>query len=287
MPDPKIKEAWEAIRPVPGRPGPEAAEARRSIKLEKVSCGYGSREVVSQFSAAVAAGDVFCLLGPNGIGKTTLFKTILGLLPSRGGHLSLDGRDLTRMSAQERARLIGYVPQAHVPPFAFSVFDVVLMGRTAHLGTFGRPGRRDRRAAEDSLERLGIGFLRDRVYTQLSGGERQMVLIARALTQEPAFLMMDEPTSNLDFGNQARVLQNIRRLAGEGLGVIITTHFPDHVFQCGNRVALMRPGRPHLVGEVDEVMTEENLQSAYGVPVAIVAAADGDQSLHFCQARLA
>lgn len=261
----------------------------QGLRLEKVSCGYGPREVVSEFSAAVAAGDVFCLLGPNGIGKTTLFKTILGFLPPRGGRLALNGRDLTRMSVEERARLIGYVPQAHVPPFAFSVFDVVLMGRTAHLGTFGRPGRRDRQAAADSLERLGIGFLARRVYTELSGGERQMVLIARALTQEPEFLMMDEPTSNLDFGNQARVLQNIRRLAGEGLGVVMTTHFPDHVFQCGSRVALMRPGRPHLVGQVNEVMTETHLQDAYGVPVTIVAAdgGGGDRALQFCQARLA
>lgn len=262
-------------------------EAGRGLELDQVSCGYGTREVVSRFSASVAPGEVFCLLGPNGIGKTTLFKTILGFLPPRGGSMTLGGRDLTLVSPEERARLIGYVPQAHVPPFAFSVFDVVLMGRTAYLGAFGRPGKKDRQAADNSLERLGIGFLRHRVYTELSGGERQMVLIARALTQEPAFLMMDEPTSNLDFGNQARVLQNIRRLAGEGLGIVMTTHFPDHVFQCGSRVALMRPGRPHLVGEVAVIMTAENLQSAYGVPVTIMEAADGDHSLHFCQARLA
>ncbi|MDR0549146.1 MAG: ABC transporter ATP-binding protein [Deltaproteobacteria bacterium] len=253
------------------------------LSLEKVSCGYGSKTIVQGFSATIAVGQVFCLLGPNGIGKTTLFKAILGFLPLKEGRATIDGRDFSSFSRRERARLLGYVPQSQFTPFAFSVLDVVLMGRTAYMGFLGRPRKKDYQVAEEVLERLGVSYLRDRLFTELSGGEKQMVLIARALAQEPVFLMMDEPTSNLDFGNQARVLQNIRTLATQGLGIILTTHNPDHVFQCGSDVALFRPDGGFVVGPRQTVLTSRNLSETYNLPISVLSWPDSQESFQVCR----
>ena len=243
-----------------------------TIEIKDVVCGYRNTTVVDHFSATVSSGDILCLLGPNGVGKTTLFKCILGLLPLQGGQIQIDGRNMRDFSAAEFAKLIGYVPQAHTPPFAFQVLDVVAMGRTAHLGLLGRLGKRDMQIATDCLERLGILHLAERIYTELSGGERQMVLVARALAQEPAFLVMDEPTSNLDFGNQARVLQNMHMLAQQGLGIIMTTHHPDHVFSLKADVSLMMRAGESLSGSAEQIITEERLRDAYGIEVAVIHA---------------
>lgn len=239
------------------------------LELRHVSCGYGSKTVVKDISVSASSGEVLCLLGPNGVGKTTLFKTILGFLKLQGGQILLDGEDVALWSRKEFAQTVGYVPQAHTPPFPFTVLDVVTMGRTAHLGPFASPSKDDVAIAEDSLERLGVGFLKERIYTEISGGERQMVLIARALTQQPKILIMDEPTSNLDFGNQIRVLEQVNRLAQEGLCVIMTSHFPDHAFLCSAKVALLERESHFQVGTVEEVVTEANMMSAYGVRVKI------------------
>ncbi|MHC1682775.1 MAG: ABC transporter ATP-binding protein [Clostridiaceae bacterium] len=241
------------------------------LEIKNVVCGYGSKVVVRDISVNVESGEILCLLGPNGVGKTTFFKSILGFLKLQGGEIILDGENVQNWSKKKLAKAIGYVPQAHTPPFPFSVLDVVVMGRTAHLGTFASPSKEDVEIAEEALERLGISFLKDRIYTEISGGERQMVLIARALTQQPNILVMDEPTSNLDFGNQIRVLEQINRLSKSGLGIIMTSHFPDHAFLCSTKVALMQRENKFIVGTVDEVVTEENLKSAYGVDVKITS----------------
>lgn len=239
------------------------------IVIDRAVCGYARKAVVEDFSAVVKTGRILCLLGPNGVGKTTLFKSVLHLLPLIGGRITLGGRDIAALSRKAFARLIAYVPQVHEAPFPFLVKDVVVMGRTAHLDTFGSPGKRDYDVALRCLEDLGVSALADKLYTKLSGGERQMVLIARAMAQEPAFLMMDEPTSNLDFGNQARVLGHVMRLARE-MGVIMTTHFPDHALQCQCDVVLMQRGGRYLSGAADEVVTEENLKNTYGVNVKVI-----------------
>lgn len=174
------------------------------IALEDVTCGYGAHAVLEGFSGTVAPGRVTCLLGPNGVGKSTLFKTILGVQPLLGGAITIDGRPVHEISRTALARLVGYVPQSQQNPFAFRVLDVVVMGRTARLGRFGSPGRADRIKAMDALDALGGAHLAGKSFEQLSGGERQLTMIARALVQEPAFIMLDEPTSSLDFGNQAR-----------------------------------------------------------------------------------
>ena len=257
------------------------------MMLEAVDLAFGYRGTLVGSGVTLAARqcEVLCLLGPNGCGKTTLFKTLLGLIPAQGGRLTLDGRDIRAFSRAEFARRIGYVPQANAAYFPFSVIDVVLMGRASRIPTFAAPSSHDREIAWDALDMLGIRELGTRSYTQISGGERQMVLIARALAQQPALIVMDEPTASLDFGNQSRVLERIRAMAGSGLGVILSTHDPGHAFACGDRVALMRQGRLDAVGPPSDVMTPALLEKLYGVGVAIEFLASAGR--HICVPILA
>lgn len=244
------------------------------LAIENAACGYSGTAIVENVSFEIESGAILCLLGPNGVGKTTFFKSVLGFLPLIDGTIEIDGESIRSWSYKRIAQVVGYVPQAHVPPFPFSVLDVVVMGRVAHLGLTASPSRGDVAIAQDIMEQLGIAHLRDRVYTEISGGERQMVLIARALTQNPKILIMDEPTSNLDFGNQIRVLTEIKKLAQRGLAIVMTSHFPDHAFLCSSAVGLFRRGAAFMVGSVEEMITEENLESAYGVNVRILSFRD-------------
>ena len=241
------------------------------MKLEAshLDFGYRDRRVGSDVSLSVEAGEVLCLLGPNGSGKTTLFKTLLGLLPPQGGKVLIDGADLGRKKRGEIARQVSYVPQAHAAFFPFTVREVVLMGRTAHLGVFSSPSRRDHDAAMAAIDRMQLGHLAESIYTRISGGERQLTLIARALAQEAALIVMDEPTANLDFGNQVRVLQHIQSLEASGIGVLLSTHDPDQAFLCADRVAMLHEGRLACFGAPEAVITAANLQRIYGVEVAV------------------
>lgn len=240
------------------------------LEIKNVVCGYGKKNVVNDISMNVNSGEILCLLGPNGVGKTTFFKTILGFLKLKGGEILVDGKNINSCSRKQLAKIIGYVPQSHTPPFPFKVFDVVLMGRTSHLSMFSSPTEEDREIVERTLEDLKIRYLRDKIYTEISGGERQMVLIARALAQNPKILIMDEPTSNLDFGNQIRVLEQINKLSQKGLAIIMTSHYPNHAFLCSTKVAFMQKNNVFTVGSVDEVVTEDNLKEAYGINVKII-----------------
>lgn len=244
------------------------------LEIKNAVCGYGTKTIVRNISFSVQSGEILCLLGPNGVGKTTLFKSILGFLKLQSGEILLDGENIISWHKNKLAKAVGYVPQAHIPPFPFSVLDVVIMGRTAHMGMFASPTKEDREIAEEALETLGVSFLSKRIYTEISGGERQMVLIARALTQKPKLLIMDEPTANLDFGNQIRVLEQVNKLSRKGMGIIMTSHFPDQTFLCSTKVALMQRNNIFVVGSVDEVVTEENLKSAYGINVRITCSND-------------
>jgi iron complex transport system ATP-binding protein len=241
-----------------------------SLSTELLGFGYPGRTVGSGVTIDIRAGEVLCLLGPNGGGKTTLMKTLLGLLPPRAGTVRIDGEDLARVSRKRLARIIGYVPQAHAAFFPFSVIDIVLMGRSAHIGLFAAPSRADHAVAERALATLGIGHLKERIYTEISGGERQLALIARALAQEPRILIMDEPTASLDFGNQVRVLHQIAALAASGIAVAFSTHDPDHVFLCGDRVALLHDGGMEEIGTPEAVITAAALKRLYGVEVQVV-----------------
>ncbi len=250
-----------------------------SLAAKNLGFGYRDHRVGSGVTLELAAGEVLCLLGPNGSGKTTLFKTLLGLLPPQSGTVLIEGRDASTLTRDAIARQISYVPQAHGAFFPYTVRETVLMGRTAHLGLFSAPSAGDHAATAAAIERMGITHLADAIYTQISGGERQLALIARALAQEARVVIMDEPTANLDFGNQVRVLERIRLLAGEGIGVLLSTHDPDHAFLCADRVAMLHQGCLMACGTVTEVMTAENLQRIYGVAVTVTAVPLADGSM--------
>lgn len=239
------------------------------LEIKNVSCGYDKKPIVRDISFIVRSGEICCILGPNGVGKTTIFKTVLGFLKPIKGEILVDGVNIQNWTSAKLARVLGYVPQAHVPPFSYKVIDVVLLGRTSHIGYFGKPSKLDYKAAENALEDMGITYLRDIPYTEISGGERQMVLIARALAQQPEFLIMDEPTANLDFGNQVRVLKQIKKLSASGLGIVMTTHVPDQTFQFPCNVALLQKNGIFSFGDSNKIVTEKNLKSAYGVDVKI------------------
>jgi iron complex transport system ATP-binding protein len=232
-----------------------------------LTIGYRDRVVGSGLDVTLAQGEVLALLGPNGGGKTTLLKTLLGILTPLAGTAMIDDRSLGTYSMRERARRIAYVPQAHTPTFAFTVETVVLMGRTAHGSLFSQPSAGDRAVAARSLAQFGIGHLAQRPYTMISGGERQLVLLARALAQEPQFIVLDEPTASLDFGNQGKVMREMRALAASGHGVLFTTHDPNHALRAADRAFLLRDGQRLAEGKVGEVLTREQLEALYGAPV--------------------
>lgn len=236
-----------------------------------LTIGYSDRVVGRNLDVELATGEVLALLGPNGGGKTTLLKTLLGLLAPQAGEVRLDDKALASYGSRERARLIAYVPQSHAATFAFTVEAVVLMGRTAHGNLFSRPTAADRAVAARVLERFGIGHLADRPYTMISGGERQLALLARALAQEPQFIVLDEPTASLDFGNQGKVMREIRALAASGLGVLFTTHDPNHAMRAADRAYLLRQGSRLAEGATASVLHRVQLEALYGAPVDVVA----------------
>jgi len=245
------------------------------LEARDLSIGYPGHLVGCGISLVLDPGEVLCLLGPNGAGKTTLFRTLLGLQRPLGGVVTIDGTPLARLRPADIAKRMAYVPQAHVTEFSYSVLDVVLMGRTARLRPFASPGADDERMAREKLDELGIADLADADYTRISGGQRQLTLIARALTQGAPILVMDEPTASLDFGNQTMVLARIRDLAAEGYGVVLSTHDPDHALLVANRVAIIADGGLRAVGAANDVVTGPMLSGVYGTVVRVEETSSG------------
>ncbi len=248
------------------------------MKLTVSRAFYHYDDSVSGFSDinfSVGDGEVMSILGPNGCGKTTLLKCLNNLIKLGEGQVTIDNRDIAKLPRSEIARAIGYVPQLHQPAFPFTVLDAVLIGRAPHLGLLESPKPEDIRIAEQSLETMGIYHLKDKPYTQLSGGERQLVIFARVLAQQPSLLLLDEPTSHLDFGNQIRVLRIVEKLSLTGLPIIMTSHFPDHAFIVSSKVALMKQGEFIDVGTPDGVITDDNLEKVYNIKVKVIEVNSG------------
>jgi len=248
------------------------------LEVKNLSFGFPGRIVGRGVSFTLAEGEAMCVLGPNGGGKTTLFRTILGLLAPHAGEIVFEGKNLSSLSRPEIARRIGYVPQGHAAYFAYSVKEMVLMGRTAHLGAFAAPGRHDHEVADRSLEALGIAHLAAKPITEVSGGERQLAMVARALAQEPRLLVMDEPTASLDFGNQVRVLERIQNLKEKNIAILFSSHDPDHAFLGAQKAMLLGEGRALESGAPRDVIRPDSLQRLYGVPVQVVRLDGGRQA---------
>lgn len=237
--------------------------------------GRADHDVFRDVSFSVGRGDVFCLLGPNGTGKSTLLKCITNVLRPHNGTILLSGRDISRLKANEAAREVGYVPQSQVSTFPFLVKDIVVMGRAPHLSMLSSPSEEDVNIAHRAMETVGIIGISERPCTQLSGGEWQLTLIARALAQGPRTLVLDEPTSHLDIGNQMRILKVVKGLAETGLVIIMATHIPDHAFILATQVAILNHGRIQYQGAPEKVITDENMRATYGVDVRVVHVAEG------------
>lgn len=239
------------------------------VHVRDASFRYGEREILRSLDLDVQRGEVLSVLGPNGCGKTTLLRCIAGALTPSAGSVQVGGHEVRSLAPPARARRIGFLFQDHTPSFPFAVRDVVLMGRAPHLSFFGFPGPRDRALADEALERVGIPHLKDRPYTRISGGERQLALLARILVQQPDVILLDEPTSHLDLRNQVLTLRMVRSLAADGMTMIMTTHDPNHALWFGGRAALMKEGRFVAVGPASDVITEARLAATYDVDVAV------------------
>ncbi len=245
---------------------------RGIISLDKLRFGYDGdhRTVLNDLSLEIPPGAITAILGPNGAGKTTLLHVILGLLPPRAGQVLLDNQPQTSLSRREMSRLIGLVPQAEYIPFDFSVLEYVLLGRSPYLGMLEMPSEDDYRIGADVLKSLHLSNLQHRAVTEISGGERQMVMLARSLAQQPRILLLDEPTSHLDLSNKSRLLRVLQQLAGRGVTVVFTTHDPEAAIAIAQYVIMMRDGRTLASGPLAEVLTTENLIATYGTPVRLV-----------------
>ncbi len=239
------------------------------IRVEQLSFSYGKEPILQDLSFCASSGEFWSVLGANGAGKSTFFRCMLGLLRPKTGQILIDGENIASMSPARLARKLAYIPQSHSPVFRYSVFDMVLMGTTAKQGSFRSPGKGEEKKVWEALERLDIGALAERDYSTLSGGERQLVLIARALVQEAGILLMDEPSASLDFGNRIRVMETVRELSREGYCIIQTTHDPEQAYLYSHGILAMKEGKILAQGSPKEIFQEALISQLYGVEVEI------------------
>ncbi len=240
------------------------------LNAQNLTIGYAGRTLAADISFTLGDGEVIAILGPNGCGKTTLFRTLLGLLPALHGTTLLNGRANVALEPNTIARLIAYVPQISASFANFSVMEVVEMARTPHLAWYSSPGDKDRAIAESALAELNIGDFAGREFSELSGGERQLVMIARALASEAKILLMDEPTASLDFGNQVLILDEIAKLKSRGVSVIFTTHHPDHALRIADRTLTIARSGQVQIGLTSVVLNAASLTALYGIGIELI-----------------
>lgn len=240
------------------------------FEILNLSCGYGELKVIENFSISLKSGEILSLIGPNGVGKTTIFKTILGFLKPFNGDILADDKSIFKLSDKQRAKILSYVPQSHTPPFSYKVLDVVLMSKMASKNIFSSVTKSDIDESLNSLKTLEILDFKDRFYTNLSGGERQMVLIARAINQDAKIILLDEPTANLDYSNSVKVLKCLKNLANLGYIIIMTTHNPSQAFYLNSKAMMIDSDKNYIYGDAKEVINDKNLKKVYGVDIKVV-----------------
>lgn len=244
------------------------------ISVKDLSFSYDTHEVLNGISFDAQPGELLCILGQNGAGKSTLFKCMLGLLKGHSGSVVIDGKDISEMKPAEKASCVAYIPQAAHPAFSYSVLDMVLMGTNARLSGRISPGASEREIAMQALAKTGIEELADRNYSMISGGEQQLVIIARALAQGAQILIMDEPTSSLDYGNQMRVQKQLRQLVGEGYTIIQSSHNPEQAYTFSDRIICIKDGQVYKDGKPEDILDESLIRTLYGIEVEMMKSKD-------------
>ncbi|HWQ66463.1 MAG TPA: ABC transporter ATP-binding protein [Methanospirillum sp.] len=227
------------------------------------------RTIFADVSFTLKPGELFCILGPNGTGKSTLLRCLIDLLDLDHGSVRLDGMDIRKMDRQSLSQKMAFVPQGYDVAFPYTILEYVLMGRAPYISAFSSPTSSDVRIAVEAIREVGMYHLIEKAVNEVSGGEHQLALIARALAQNPDILLLDEPTSHLDFGNQMQVLSLVERLRDRGITIIMTSHFPDHAFIVSDQVGIMRDGAFSTIGSAESVITSDALRATYNVDVRV------------------
>lgn len=244
------------------------------LEMSNLSCGYDKKALVKNINESVYPGEICCILGENGVGKSTLFKTILKLIDPIDGCIFIDGEKIEKIPHKKLATKMAYVAQSHTPPFPYSVEEVITMGRMIHMSAFSSPSKKDMEIVDGIINEMQIGFLRDKAYNLISGGERQLVMIAKALAQEPQCLVLDEPTANLDYGNKVIVLNTIKHLAEKGMSIVFTTHDPEQALLLNAKTIILFKDNPSLSGDAVSVVNERTLKAAYDADIRVVEIVD-------------
>lgn len=237
--------------------------------IQHLAFSYKKQTVLKDVDFCLESGSYVFVLGRNGAGKSTLFKCILGILKGYKGKILLDGNNIRTLPGRELASLIAYIPQQHAEAFPFSVLDMVLMGTTAAFSPLSIPGKQQKETAQKAMKLVGIENLATHSYAHLSGGEQQLVLIARAIAQNARILIMDEPCANLDYGNQIHIMEELKQLSREGYLIIQSTHNPEHAFLFADQVLVLENGQTDSFGPPDQVLTSRLLESIYEIPVSL------------------
>lgn len=240
------------------------------LNVNNLSFGYDKRLVLKNLEFGIEKPGVLAVVGPNGVGKSTLFKLILGLLKPKEGSIEIENKTISEYSRRELAKEMAYIPQSHYPTYNYSVLNTVIMGMVGDINMFSTPSKKHIDAALEALSELGISHLATRGYAQISGGERQLTLIARALVQKAKILIMDEPTANLDFGNQLHVMEKIRELSKEGYTIIVSLHNPQHAFLYSDTSLVLHEGRVLAYGDTKTVVNHSVLESIYNIGINLL-----------------
>lgn len=257
------------------------------LEIKNLNFAYGDTTILNGINFSIKQGEIFCIFGPNGCGKTTMLDCILGLHKVHQGEILIEGKNINDMKIEEMARKVSYVPQKHQHTFGYSVLEMVLMGRTAHTSMFDSPKKEDVKIAEECLKNVGMYAFKDRIFNNLSGGEAQLVKLARALAQETNLIIFDEPTSHLDFRHELNVIKYMAKLIKEfNKSIIMATHFPNHAFYfesqgLDTQVAMMENGVFYAKGKAEKVLDEENMSRIFKIKTKVYKNMEGDDRFNY------